>query len=88
MSGAATQRLTVLGVEQGQRLGHQLAQDDVEDGDDDERDGRGDGVGGDGRQRVRAASAKPPWIRPASAGSPIQPSPSEARVMPSWVAEM
>jgi len=31
---------------------------------------------------------KPPWIRLASAGSPIQPSPSEAKVMPSWVAEM
>ena len=31
---------------------------------------------------------KPFWMSPASAGSPIQPRPSEARVMPSWVAEM
>ena len=31
---------------------------------------------------------KPSSIRPASAGSPIQPRPREARVMPSWVAEM
>ena len=31
---------------------------------------------------------KPPWMRLASAGSPIQPRPSEARVIPSWVAEM
>ncbi len=34
------------------------------------------------------SQAKTPSIRPASAGSPIQPRPSEARVMPSWVAEM
>lgn len=32
--------------------------------------------------------AKRPSRRPASAGFPIQPSPREARVMPSWVAEM
>ena len=31
---------------------------------------------------------KPPSISPASAGSPIQPRPREASVMPSWVAEM
>ncbi len=29
-----------------------------------------------------------PSMRRASAGSPIQPSPREASVMPSWVAEM
>ena len=29
-----------------------------------------------------------PWMRLASAGSPIQPRPSEARVIPSWVAEI
>ncbi|HTG49067.1 MAG TPA: hypothetical protein VL915_01170 [Gemmatimonadales bacterium] len=29
-----------------------------------------------------------PRMRLASAGSPIQPRPSEARVIPSWVAEM
>ena len=34
------------------------------------------------------SQAKPPSIRRASAGSPIQPRPREARVMPSWVAEM
>ena len=32
--------------------------------------------------------AEAPATRPASAGSPIQPSPSEASVMPSWVAEI
>ena len=34
------------------------------------------------------SQANPPRIRPASAGSPIQPSPSEASVIPSWVVEM
>ena len=34
------------------------------------------------------SQANPPRMRPASAGSPIQPRPSEARVMPSCVAEM
>ena len=33
-------------------------------------------------------NAKAPSSRPASAGLPIQPRPREARVMPSWVAEM
>ena len=32
--------------------------------------------------------AKLPSIRRASAGSPIQPRPSDARVIPSWVAEI
>ena len=40
-----------------------------------------------GRSGV-GSQANPPRIRPASAGSPIQPSPSEASVIPSWVAEM
>ena len=31
---------------------------------------------------------KPPSMRWASAGSPTQPRPREARVIPSWVAEM
>ena len=31
---------------------------------------------------------KAPSMSLASAGSPLQPRPSEARVMPSWVAEM
>ncbi len=34
------------------------------------------------------SQANPPLMSPASAGSPIQPSPSEASVMPSCVAEM
>ena len=76
-----------LGVEQGERLGHQLAQDDVQDGDDDEGDDRRDAVRGDGRQAA-GSQRKPPSISPASAGSPIQPRPSEASVMPSCVAEM
>ena len=52
ISGAATQALTCSGIEQRQRLGHQLAQDDVEDRDDDEGDDRRDRVGGEqGRLR-------------------------------------
>jgi len=37
---------------------------------------------GDGSQ------VNPSRIRPASAGSPIQPRPSDVSVIPSWVAEM
>ena len=40
----------------------------------------GERLGQPGERRLRSG--------PASAGSPIQPRPSEARVMPSWVAEM
>ena len=38
--------------------------------------------------KVGGRAAKAPRIRCATAGSPTQPSPSEVRVMPSWVAEM
>jgi hypothetical protein len=38
--------------------------------------------------REWGSQLNPFWISPARAGSPIQPSPREARVMPSWVAEM
>ncbi len=37
---------------------------------------------------VSGRKAKRPSSRPARAGFPIQPRPREARVMPSWVAEM
>ena len=40
------------------------------------------------RETVAGSQRKPPSISPASAGSPIQPRPREASVMPSWVAEM
>ena len=38
--------------------------------------------------RLGGSHLNAPPIRPASAGSPIQPRPSEASVIPSWVAEM
>ncbi len=37
---------------------------------------------------VVGSQRKPPSMSPARAGSPIQPRPSEASVMPSCVAEM
>ena len=40
------------------------------------------GANGSGSQRNKRS------VTPARAGSPIQPSPREARVIPSWVAEM
>ena len=69
-----------------ERLRRQLAEDDVEDGDDRERDDQAHGVAAPPTARRRSPT-RSGSIRRANAGSPIQPRARLASVMPSWVAD-
>ena len=76
-----------LGALERNRFRRQLAEHDVQGGDDRERDGDRDAVAvvsaiATGR------NANTGWMSEASAGSPIQPRPMLAIVMPSCVAAM
>ena len=71
-----------LGLADGERLRHLLADDDVQRGEDEEADQEGGEVDAPSRA-CRAASSSGSRIA-ATVGSPTQPRPSEAMVMPSW----
>ena len=73
-----------LGLADREGLGHLLADDDVQRGEDQEADEERDRV-----QRRLAQAQRPGRAgssRAATAGSPTQPRPSEAMVIPSWQA--
>ena len=75
-----------VGALQGQRLGDQLAEDDVQEGDEQEGQDGGDGVRGGAVPAGRQAEQRLEQL--ARAGSATKPRPMLARVMPSCVAAM
>ena len=86
--GLTTHSAVALRPFERDRLGRQLAEHDVQGGDDGERDGHGDACARSPRPSRPAGTSSAGSISEASAGSPIQPSPMLAIVMPSCVAAM
>ena len=86
--GLTTHSAVALGPFEGDGLRRQLAEHDVERRDDGERERDGDGVRGGLRPSAPAGTSSAGSTSEASAGSPIQPRPMLAIVMPSCVAAM
>ena len=83
----ATYRTVSLRRLQRQRLGHHLAEHDVEVGEDRHRHHAGHGVRGEPAVRRRSAISRGS-IHPASTFSPYIPRPRLAIEMPIWVVAM